>query len=241
VSANPTVSILIPTYNRPKWLARCVDSIIAQTIPSWEVVIGDHSPASGPGDSWVKLMDDPRVTYYHEKLIGEPGPKQVVPMVNAIAGIATGEAFMCIGDDDTLAPDALEWLTNALLKNDRPKWAYGKCLFVDAKGKPTGGGMGSRQDFFQLVKHNDIPATSVIWNRKMWEKVGLLDVDLAYACDYDYWCRMMLITPPVFIPEVLSFHTVHPDRITDKFRGRMVFDTLQVRERYRRLLKEQAK
>ena len=37
----PTVSIILPTYNRTRWLKPAIDSVFAQTFGDWELVIGD--------------------------------------------------------------------------------------------------------------------------------------------------------------------------------------------------------
>jgi len=41
-SVNPAlVSIVLPTFNRADLLPRCLDSLIAQTYPEWELIIVD--------------------------------------------------------------------------------------------------------------------------------------------------------------------------------------------------------
>lgn len=38
---NPTFSIIIPTFNRPNELVRCLDSVSIQTFKDYEVIVVD--------------------------------------------------------------------------------------------------------------------------------------------------------------------------------------------------------
>lgn len=47
----PRISLLLPTYNTPgRWLARCLDSVLGQVYPHWELCIADD--ASTDGETW---------------------------------------------------------------------------------------------------------------------------------------------------------------------------------------------
>lgn len=47
---NPTVSLLVPTYNRADLLVQCLDSALAQTMPDLEVVVVDGASTDGTWD-----------------------------------------------------------------------------------------------------------------------------------------------------------------------------------------------
>ena len=48
----PLVSVVIPSYNRPRLLREAVDSALAQTYPAVEVVVGDDSPTTSARWLW---------------------------------------------------------------------------------------------------------------------------------------------------------------------------------------------
>ena len=62
----PKVSILVPVYKAEKTLDACVESILAQTFPDFELLlIDDESPDRCPEmcDAWAKR--DPRIRVLH--------------------------------------------------------------------------------------------------------------------------------------------------------------------------------
>ncbi len=70
----PKVSILVPVYKAEKTLDACVESILAQTFPDFELLlIDDESPDRCPErcDAWAKK--DPRIRVLHPAKAG-PGP-----------------------------------------------------------------------------------------------------------------------------------------------------------------------
>ena len=47
----PKVSVIVPVYNAERYLAQCVDSILAQTLQDMQVIlVDDGSTDSSPGD-----------------------------------------------------------------------------------------------------------------------------------------------------------------------------------------------
>lgn len=97
-------TIAIPAY-KSKYLKECIDSVLSQTVSDFEIVIlNDASPENV--DDIVRQYDDNRIKYYkNEKNVGAV---DVVDNWNKCLEYATGEYFMCIGDDDKLLPNALE-------------------------------------------------------------------------------------------------------------------------------------
>ena len=53
----PLVSVVIPTYNRPKYLQRCIDSVLDQSYPHIEIiVVDDNNPGTDARAETEKLM-----------------------------------------------------------------------------------------------------------------------------------------------------------------------------------------
>ena len=96
-------SIAIPTF-KSTFLKECIDSVLAQSYKDFEVIIvNDHSPENI--SNVVSQFSDVRIKYY-ENEIGF-GAEDVVGNWNKCLEYATGEYFICIGDDDRLKPNCL--------------------------------------------------------------------------------------------------------------------------------------
>ena len=65
---SPAVSVVVPVYNAGRWLARCLDSIAAQTYPRWECILVDDGSADDSGsicDGYA--AKDPRFRVIHKE------------------------------------------------------------------------------------------------------------------------------------------------------------------------------
>ena len=60
------VSVIVPIYNSGKYLKRCIDSLLSQTLDDMEfILINDGS--TDDSDSIIKSYDDKRIKYYKRK------------------------------------------------------------------------------------------------------------------------------------------------------------------------------
>ena len=67
-SSKPKVSVIVPIYNVEKYLRKCVDSILAQTLTDIEVIlVDDGSPDECPQIVDEYAAKDPRVVPVHQR------------------------------------------------------------------------------------------------------------------------------------------------------------------------------
>ncbi len=60
----PQISVLMPTYDHAAFIQRAIDSLLAQTLADWELVIVDDGSPDGTRDVVAPYLDDPRITYH---------------------------------------------------------------------------------------------------------------------------------------------------------------------------------
>lgn len=111
----PKVSIIIPVYNVEKYLRKCLDSCINQTLKELEIiVVNDCSP-----DNSDEIMQEYEIRYpdlikciYLKENIKLGGAR------NRGIEIAQGKYIMFVDSDDYIAEDMCEKLYNSIISND---------------------------------------------------------------------------------------------------------------------------
>src|SRR5262249_8525132 len=101
MSHEPSVSVIIPTWNRAATVVAAVESALAQTHASLEVLVCDDG-SSDDSEQRVRAMSDPRVRWLPGPRGGRPG----IPRNRGIAA-ARGEWLAFLDSDDEWLPDKL--------------------------------------------------------------------------------------------------------------------------------------
>lgn len=124
---HPYLSIIIPCYNADKYIAECVNSILANTFDDFEVLLIDD------GSKNPALLDSfagQRVKVYHQKNSGVSSARNL--------GIenSSGQWITFIDADDFISPNFLENLIAPTLTNHILEFVHGGCTnFYEASGK----------------------------------------------------------------------------------------------------------
>ena len=98
------VSIITPTYNCAKFIAKTIDSVKAQTYKNWEMIIVDDRSQDNTREiveEYVK--DDPRIQYH----LLEVNSGAAVARTTAMK-LAKGSYMAFLDSDDIWTPDKLE-------------------------------------------------------------------------------------------------------------------------------------
>ncbi len=118
---SPTFSVIVPTYNRARWLREALESVLAQDYDDFECVVVDDAgtePLDLPGDVRIRV-------FRHDTNAG------VAAVLNTGLDHAPGEYVTFLDDDDGYTPDRLS-MTLPLLGR-----ATDRVLLVAADGPPA--------------------------------------------------------------------------------------------------------
>lgn len=104
------ISVIVPVYNKEKYLCQCVDSILGQTYANLDVVLVDDGSTDGSGDICDGYAGkDERVRVIHQKNAGSTAA--------VLKGLkeAAGEYYAFIDSDDYVSQEMLEEMAKGLL------------------------------------------------------------------------------------------------------------------------------
>lgn len=126
----PKVSIVVPVYKVEKYLNRCVESLLAQTMPDLEIIlVDDGSPDDCPAmcDAWA--LKDERICVVHKANGGLSSAR------NAGLRVANGQYVGFVDSDDTVVADMYEKLLD-VIEAQQVDFVMSDYIRFPAEGEP---------------------------------------------------------------------------------------------------------
>jgi glycosyltransferase involved in cell wall biosynthesis len=212
----PLISIVTPSYNQGEFLEETIRSVLLQGYPNLEYIIMD----GGSNDESVAIIQ--KYEPFLSDWVSQPDKGQTHAINQGLQKV-TGEIFAWLNSDDFYTPNVLLQIATAF-RQQPFGLCYGKCEFIDAKGNflydwpyvPS-------LDVSRVIADNLVPQPSCFLNAQMIQSSGLLNEQLQYAFDYEYWVRFLLNGANVeSIPVVFSKYRLHDQSKTQT--SRLKFD-----------------
>ncbi|BAL23277.1 glycosyltransferase family 2 protein [Azoarcus sp. KH32C] len=197
----PLVSVVIPTYNRAHAIGACIDSVLAQTLQHFEIVVVDDASRDDTR-ARVEAIADPRIRYVaHAQNRGGAAAR------NTGVRVAGGDFIAFLDSDDSWAPRKLEQQI-ALLGDRGPEYGVAYTWFI---GRDKEGHEVSRSDHSLdgrvadtlLVANYVGTFSSIVVRRDLLEQVGGLDEGLRSCQDWDLSIRLSRVTKICCVNEYL--------------------------------------
>ena len=107
----PLVSIMIPTYNRPRYFRETLESARAQTYPNIEIIVCDNSTDERTAELMQAYEDDARIRYVRNRA-ARTKAENFMPFER----LAQGAYLQWCMDDDILLPDKITRMMDAFLR-----------------------------------------------------------------------------------------------------------------------------
>jgi glycosyltransferase involved in cell wall biosynthesis len=174
----PLVSILLCTYNRAKYLPRCIESVLNQTSTDWELLIVDD----GSSDNSYSIIDNylsanPNIRYLRHQ-------NKKLPLSRNVGIMASFGAYITfIDSDDRFAPDHIESRIRYMTEHPEVDMIQGGIQIQEEI---------LVADYFnpgQLVNLRDCVAGSTFFGKRaVYFKMGGFS-NLPYAEDAEFWHR----------------------------------------------------
>lgn len=185
----PKITIVATCFNREKYIAQTIESILSQNYPNLEcIVIDDHST----DQSWEIIQRYKDRLAYIEQLPPNnhtsPGP-----VINYALSKSTGDIMTTLNDKNLLMPGSLFAVAEVYTTFPDVEWITGIGLIANHSGIMTNV-MPIRKDFHEHLIHVpwNIQHESTFWKRSLWERAGGRVNEALWALDYDLWCRFFM-------------------------------------------------
>lgn len=153
----PKVSVLIPVYNVEKYIARCVDSVLSQTMQDFEIIAVDDCGKDGS----IKILQDYAQKDLRIKILYHPENLGLMMARRTAYEAATGKYIVFLDSDDYLPVNALEILYKKITESEANIVSAEYQLVTDdnilEKHSSNVEGLLSSRNVIELLIKNKIP------------------------------------------------------------------------------------
>ena len=216
MTSAPVFSVCVPAYNYGRFLPQCIESVLAQTLPDWELVITDDGSTDDTEAIVTRYArSDARIRY-----VKNPGRLGMTPNLGRAASLGRGRYLKMLCADDWLAPRCLAAFHEVMEANAGVVLATSAEIHCEADGSPlwtqflfgrpvslvTGEAMLDRMAAGQGFGGN----SSFCIRAAAYRQVGGYDVTVKYASDYDLAARLCRVGDYLHTDEPLFFGRRHP-------------------------------
>jgi len=204
----PSVSILTTVYNRKKYIAACIESVLASTYQDWELIIVDDVSSDGSVSiARAYEQKDARIkVYVNDKNLGD------YPNRNQAASYAKGKYLKYLDADDLIYPHGLRLMVETM--EQFPECALGISQEVAEDFKPFPFVMQPKETFTREFLQRGVLGlgpTGTIIRRDAFEALGGF-TGARYIGDTELWYKIALKYPIVKMVDGLIFWRQHDDQ-----------------------------
>src|SRR5688500_8896019 len=192
LALKPLISVVLPVYNiDERILRRCVESVMAQWYPHWELCIADDR-SSAPHIK--NVLEELAETDQRIKLVFRDVNGGISAASNSALALASGEFCALLDHDDELAEDALFWVANEINKVPHVDLLYSDEDKIDSAGRrfdPAFKPDWSRDLFYSLNLLNHL----TVYRTELIRTAGAFREGFEGSQDYDVALRVLELIP----------------------------------------------
>lgn len=196
----PTLTIVIATFNAEKTLQKCIDSFVIQTYCNKQLIVIDG--ASTDNTLSIIKANQSHISFY----LSEPD-NGIYSAWNKALKHATGDWICFLGADDYFYNERVLAEICANLGGLAPKIrvVYAQVMLIDALGEPIFAVGENWQKAGKLFpKLMSIPHPGTMHHKSLFADYGEFDESFKIAGDYEFLLRELKTAPAHFIPNLIT-------------------------------------
>jgi len=231
----PKISIVIPSYNKVKYIEQTLESIIAQNYSDLEVIVQD----GGSTDGTIEIIK--KCAKRHPDIISWTSEKDKgqADAINKGLKKVTGEVLTFINADDVYEKGALRTVGEYFAKNPKTLWLAGKGKVINEKGEEISKWVTAYKNFLLhldsynlLLTVNYLMQPSVFISRQAFEKYGPFVGENGVVMEYELWLKIGRVEVPKVVNDYLSSFRLTTGNISATQFNNVLSSDLQIARKY---------
>lgn len=195
----PLVSVIIPVYNRDRYLAEAIESVLAQTYPAIELIVVDDGSTDLSAEVAQRYL--PNLIYFYQQNGGISAAR------NTGIGLAQGEFLAFLDSDDIWMPDKLSQQMAAFTSDPNLEAVFG---YVQQFYSPE-----LDETFRQRIRCPEQPSAAYISSamlikRSAFLRVGEFETELKTGVDISWYARAVeQQLRQLMLPDIVYHRRLH--------------------------------
>lgn len=113
IKLEPLISVILTSYNKPLFVGKAIESMLAQTETNWELFIMDDNSNSETVKVIKRYIEDPRIYYFNSNIEHKERYKttRYATIINDALKMVKGKFISYLTDDTTFLPERLELMS----------------------------------------------------------------------------------------------------------------------------------
>jgi glycosyltransferase involved in cell wall biosynthesis len=221
----PLVSVVTPSLNSERFIARTVESVLSQDYPNIEYIVVD----GGSTDGTLAILER-----YRDRLQFTSRPDGgVADAINKGFAQSRGSILGWLSSDDTYRPGALSKAVDRLFEVPEAAVVYGEAIWIDEHdGVLASYPIKTPFSPAMLERECVICQPAAFMRREAFERIGGLNTSLHFAFDYDLWIRLSRQYNFAAVPECFAASRMHRGTITLGQRKLVLKENIQLLRRH---------
>lgn len=207
-------SVVLPVRNGWPYVKECVDSVLAQRYPHFDLVVLDNQSTDNTVP-WLNSLSDSRIRLY-----SSPSSLSIVDSWRRVVGVERQQYMTLIGHDDLLDPGFLEAIKRIIDRYPDAKLYQTGSRLIDTFGKTIRScrPVPIRETPAQYLQgrftyKRDITGTGVVMRSADYDRVGGIPAfERLFFADDALWLSLMQGGYKAFDPDELFSIRMHPKK-----------------------------
>ncbi|MEK7184050.1 MAG: glycosyltransferase [Patescibacteria group bacterium] len=213
-----SVTIVLPTYNRMKFLSEAITSVLSQSFLDFKLIIIDDG-STDESARLIQSFNDKRITYLYQENRGE------YAATNVGLRKVQSKYFTWIHSDDIWPEDSLKLRVEWLQGHPDADLVHGDIAKIDEHGSVLATLQGTQLSSGEVLKTycteyypallQGVPPpflthhTTFLMRRPLLDVVGYFDESLPHAGDFDWMLRALHVSSITYLPKLLYLYRRH--------------------------------